>query len=146
QAEEAERTQRRTDRKDWLEKLERELDNLRMALEWSIEQRETERELRLAAALARFWSASDHWEEGRQWLEGALARPELSDHQIGGVLTRARALILAAAGHLATEMGDHAMACPRLQESVRLSRELGDRDLLAWSLFLLFYETGEPLV
>jgi predicted ATPase/DNA-binding SARP family transcriptional activator len=129
-----------------LDTFERELDNLRAALQWSREQGEAALELRLAAALILFWGSHAHWEEGRQWLEGALARAASGIPQPDRVLTRARALALRGAGQLATELGDHAAARARLEESVRVGRQLGDRELLAWSLWHLFYETGELLV
>jgi predicted ATPase/DNA-binding SARP family transcriptional activator len=154
-AEEVELNSRSTYRgeKPGLDRLDRELDNLRAALEWSLEQGQADQELRLAGALADFWIRRDHWEEGRQWLEGALARtqpPPAACESLSGeavpVLTRARVRALAGAGHLATELSDHAVARSRLQEGVRLCRVVGDKNLLAWSLFHLFYETGEPSV
>ena len=57
-----------------LDRLDQELDNLRVALEGSREQEEAELELRLAGALSDFWARRGHWEEGRHWLEGVLAR------------------------------------------------------------------------
>jgi tetratricopeptide (TPR) repeat protein len=131
-----------------LDRLERELDNLRVSLEWSTEQGEAELELRLAGALSAFWVLRSHWKEGRQRLEGALARTGLGAGKAEGVPTKARALALQGAGYLAAELGDRAAARSRLEESVRLCRELRDSDLLAWSLFHLFYveEAEEPSV
>ena len=59
----------------WLERLETEHDNLRVALQWSkLDKDGAEAGLRLAGALHWFWFRHDHWSEGQQWTEGALAR------------------------------------------------------------------------
>src|SRR5205814_6275761 len=67
----------------WLERLEREHDNLRAALQWSLVQAEEEdaredgrsREiaLRLGGSLPVFWVVHGHISEGRHFLKRALA-------------------------------------------------------------------------
>src|SRR6516225_7294988 len=65
----------------WLERLEQEHENLRVALQWLLEQAEgvlargdeAEMALRLAGALWRFWLVRGHLSEGRHWLERVLA-------------------------------------------------------------------------
>jgi predicted ATPase len=56
----------------WLDRLEREHDNLRAALAWYA-QRCAETGLRLAGHLAHFWALRGYVTEGRQRLEGLLA-------------------------------------------------------------------------
>jgi predicted ATPase len=63
------------DQLGWLARLEAEHDNLRAALEWSRGDG-TDRELRLAAALAHFWLLRGYGEEGRARLHEALERSE----------------------------------------------------------------------
>ncbi len=58
----------------WLERLERELDNLRAALPECMDAGEPELELRLVGALWRFWATRGDRSEGRRRLEEALAR------------------------------------------------------------------------
>jgi predicted ATPase/DNA-binding SARP family transcriptional activator len=127
-AEEAESKMRSPAKQEWLERLDREHDNLRAALAWCHEQTgETERELRLAAALWWFWALRDHVEEGRGWLTGALARSSASAR------TAARAEALCGAGMLANEQGD-AAGRHLLEDSIALRRELENRQGLACSL------------
>ena len=61
------------DQKAWLELLEREHENLRVALGWSDERRDRETTARLAAALWRFWYTHGHLSEGRKWLDPLVA-------------------------------------------------------------------------
>jgi non-specific serine/threonine protein kinase len=57
----------------WLERLEREHDNLRAALSWRLEHGEPEGAARLVAATWLFWIVRGHAGEGQMWLERALA-------------------------------------------------------------------------
>ncbi|MGH2495070.1 MAG: LuxR C-terminal-related transcriptional regulator [Ktedonobacteraceae bacterium] len=65
----------------WFDRIEREQDNLRAALRWALEQageqesmQGEETALRLAGALVYFWAVRGSGNEGRGWLEYALAR------------------------------------------------------------------------
>jgi predicted ATPase/DNA-binding CsgD family transcriptional regulator len=116
----------------WLERLEADHDNLRAALAWS--QEDPDRQecgLRLAGALLWFWYIHGHLAEGRRWLEDAIARaPEIGANRVW-----ARGLY--ASGRLAWRQGDFSLACARLEASVALWRELGDRGELAFALSFL---------
>jgi predicted ATPase/DNA-binding CsgD family transcriptional regulator len=61
----------------WLDRLEHEHENLRMALEWSLERGEAERNmemaLRFGGILRRFWLVHGHLSEGRGFLEEVLS-------------------------------------------------------------------------
>jgi tetratricopeptide (TPR) repeat protein len=110
-----------------------EYDNLRAALRWAIDSRESERALRLAGGLWNFWSVRGFYTEGRAWLGEALALD--GDGHIRG--TRARARAMQAAGHLANCQGDYAAAADLLEESRIIAEELGDQTALGASLHLL---------
>src|SRR5258708_4937337 len=127
-AEMAEPEIKSADRRFWLERLDREHDNLRTALMWLKEHGEVERALHLAAALTWFWYFRGHISEARQWLAGTLALREASGRTPG----RAKALF--AAGVMAWVQGEYAKAYAHLDESVAIWREVKDRQDLAYSL------------
>ena len=69
--EEAEPHLRGRDQVYWLDRMEAELDNLRIVLEWSLAG-DMEDGLRLAAALMWFWHIRGYAPEGAEWLERLL--------------------------------------------------------------------------
>ncbi len=129
----------------WLGRLEREHDNLRVALSWSLEQagnREAmegeynmQLALRLGGALQRFWVVHGHISEGRNFLERALAIrvPLASTHIEASV--HAKALIVAA--YLAFIQSDYERAEPVFKASLALYRELDDQPGRAFALSML---------
>lgn len=111
----------------WLERLEREHDNLRAALQWALEVGKAEMALRLGAALERFWVVRGHRNEGLHFLERALAGS-------AGVATNVRAKALLAAARLAFIQSYYDRGEVLAQESLALFRGLGDRRGIALSL------------
>ena len=101
------------------ERLESEHDNLRAALAWSQQAGAFGIELALVAALARFWLIRGHLVEGRRWLEDALARDSSDQPEL-------RAKALRGLAVLAIKHRDYGDAERFLDESLALSRELGD--------------------
>jgi predicted ATPase/class 3 adenylate cyclase/DNA-binding CsgD family transcriptional regulator len=118
----------------WLERLERDHDNLRAAMQWSLEQGEAthslEMALRLGAALEDFWVIRGHDTEGRTFLERALAGSE-------GVTPAVRAKALGTVGRLALDQGDTDRGEVVCEQSLTLYRELGDTAGIALSLHRL---------
>jgi predicted ATPase/DNA-binding CsgD family transcriptional regulator len=121
----------------WLEQLEREHDNLRAALWWSLEQtgdeearQRREIALRLSGALWNFWWIRGYRSEGRNFLGRALAASE-------GIEASVRAKALIVAGHLAIIQSDYEHAEPLCKESLAIYRELEDQPGIAFSLSLL---------
>jgi predicted ATPase/class 3 adenylate cyclase len=116
-----------------LARLEQDHANLRAALEWGLRFAPTlappNLGLRLAAALAFFWSMRGHLREGRSWLERVLAQPA----EEGPV--RARAMFGAAL--LAALQSDWPEAKRWSVECRRLSLVLGELPLAAQSLLTL---------
>ena len=119
-AEEAEPNRRERPR-EWLDRLEREHDNLRAALDRLEASGENEPALRLVGALWPFWDERNHLAEGRHRLEGALRGAERP--------TAARANALTGAAAMALAGGDAATARVRAEEGLALHLTLGD----AWS-------------
>ena len=101
----------------WLKRLDAERDNLRAALEWSMQNGEAEERLRLAELLVWFWYVQAYFTEGRQWLERALTGSE-------GASPKARAGVLHGIGLMAVQQGHWEKATLWLNESLKLYREL----------------------
>jgi non-specific serine/threonine protein kinase len=112
----------------WLDRLEREQDNLRAALEWALDRGSADRALRLAGAAWRLWHVRDNPNEGREWLLRVLAMPG------AGAPTRARAEALDGACELVMRSRAADPAVPRLgEECLAIYRSLGDRRGTAWA-------------
>jgi tetratricopeptide (TPR) repeat protein len=60
---------------EWLQRLEREQDNMRAALRWT-QERDLVSALRIASALYRFWETRGYAVEGGRWLDSLLAQAE----------------------------------------------------------------------
>ncbi len=112
------------DQGDWYGVLELEHPNLREALTWAREQRQADTGLRLAAALWRSWEARGQAEEGLAWFETFLPMADDVSEQV-------RAEALNGAALLACARGRYAAAEAFLEEGLRLSEAVGDRDGLA---------------
>jgi predicted ATPase/DNA-binding CsgD family transcriptional regulator/Tfp pilus assembly protein PilF len=110
----------------WLDRVETELPNVRVALEWLVERGDAVAAQRTASALLRFWEARGRLIEGRGWHERALA--------LGGETGPARARALSAAATLARRQGDYDRAEALYLESLTLYRELDDRPSIGSAL------------
>ena len=120
----------------WLERLEREYDNLRAALRWGLseaadEEGEPRRELalRLAGALGEFWTMHGHLSEGRIFLEQAVAAsPQAA--------SRLRAKVLSVAADLALYQFDP-RAEALAEEGLALYQQVADQSGIASCLHVL---------
>lgn len=125
-AELAEMELRGADREIWLERLDAEHDNMRVALGWAERGGDSTIALRLAGALSRFWAIRGHLHEGLGWL-GAV-----QDLEAGA--SRARAKVLSGAGWLALLQGNQTRARLDLEASLALVRSLHDTSGIAETL------------
>ena len=102
----------------WLDRLERELDNIRAALDWCLMSGRVEDALRAVSSLERFWRAHGHVSEARQWLSHGLSVAD-------GLPDDARADALWAAASQATAQSDWESAAPMLLEARTLFEQTG---------------------
>ena len=100
----------------WLNRLELEHDNMRVALSWSLEWGEPELALGLAGALGWFWRGRGFYSEGRRWIEEAL---EKSSGKSATITAKA----LRVASFLAENQGDMDRAQAASEEGLRLSAQ-----------------------
>jgi tetratricopeptide (TPR) repeat protein len=140
-AEEAEPRLFTPDSRAWLDRLEREQDNLRALLGWVVEaaaspwgDKAVDHGLRLGWALRLYWQTRGSVTEGREWLERLLT-PGVNPGRSAAVRrTEVRARALSAAGTLAWMQGDTNTAKRNYQECLSIGRELGDRGVIAVAL------------
>jgi len=114
------------EQKKMLEQLDREYGNLRLAINWSMEN-DTGRALRLATALGHFYTIHGFFSEGKNIIEQALERTIRPPKRMC-----AKALLWI--GVLSHDRGNYLFAEESFKKSVKLWRELGDQQGLAMSL------------
>jgi predicted ATPase/class 3 adenylate cyclase len=110
---------------EWLDRVEREHDNLRAAFDSQPEAGMVDEALRAAGNIWRFWQLRGHFDEGRAVLARLLAQPGDGE---------ARATALTAAGGLAYWQGDIDSMARCYREARELREALGDPDRLAEAL------------
>jgi non-specific serine/threonine protein kinase len=125
----------RDDSAEWLDRLGREHDNMRAALDRLEASGESQLALRLAGALSRFWEERGPLTEGQRRLEDALRADERP--------TAARARALNGASSMAVVGGDAAIGRLRAEEALALHRTFGDAWSIANSLWQLGYALAE---
>ena len=103
----------------WFDRLEREHDNLRTALQFWLGHGEPESALRLARFLAPFWEAHGHLEEGLGRLYQVLAAAPVADPA-----TRGWAIFYAS--RMTIQRGEAEKTAMLLQDSLRLFRQGAD--------------------
>jgi len=125
-----------SERKAQLDRLERDHDNLRAALDWCISGPRTELALRLASAMWRFWQMRGHLHEGRSRIEAVLDLPGVDKHPA------AHRRALEAAGGIAYWQADMHAAQAWYDDCLVLTRATGDKNAIANAI----YNDSFPLV
>jgi predicted ATPase/class 3 adenylate cyclase len=118
----------RSDQAAWLERLDRNDDNLRAALRWAIDH-DVDLAHRMGGALWRFWEARGRYSEGRRWLDAVLA---LDADRVAE--RRDRASVLLGAGYLAFWQFDYGVAIAHHLAAADMARELDERLTLVIAL------------
>ena len=103
----------------WLDRLNRDRNNIRAALSWS-RHHDPGLGVRLAGALGRYWRLSGQYAEGRQWLAASVAA---TDDTTGPA---ARAKALTALGTLEFLQCEYDQAVARLSQARQLYAQIGD--------------------
>ena len=123
-AEKAEPELYRSNQVFWLNKLDDELDNLRMALEWALTS-DVQAGLRVAVLSSQFWQSHDYTQELGDWLWQLLERHDAKD----SLHVRAMAIYCMCT----TDPIRWRMAA----QSLQLARALSDKQVEALSLMTL---------
>jgi predicted ATPase/DNA-binding XRE family transcriptional regulator len=118
----------REEQQVWLDRLERDHDNLRATYVWLLNVSGVELCLRLVGALAIFWDLRGYWNEGITKIEEVLSRPTTSEYTI------AKAQALQGVGMLYYNFGNRQMASAYFEQSVAVWRAVGDKRGLAFAL------------
>ena len=126
-AEEADSGVRSAEQLLWLERLETEHDNLRTAIDSSLDSGDVETALSLGGALGWFWYAHGHAVEGCRRLTEILARSEHACEHL-------RAPSMYALGVLRDLRGESQAAAELVEQSLAIFRERGDATRMASAL------------
>jgi predicted ATPase/DNA-binding SARP family transcriptional activator len=123
----------------WLDRVEAEQDNLRLALAGGNDLIS----FRIAGAMWWFWYVKCYWTEGREYLVGLL---ETGETGVGH--TKERALALRGAGVLTRSQGDYSTSQVWFERALEIYRDLDQRQDIAHTLNSLgnmAYSQGDPI-
>lgn len=124
------------EQRQWSDLLNLDLDNLRSALAWSLEQQDAALALPLVSALSNFWFRRAYIQEAKQWLVRALA--------LTGGEDTTRVAACEAVGYVYQDLGEVDLARYYLLEGLALSERLGNehpRGLLTMLGIVAYRET-----
>jgi predicted ATPase/DNA-binding CsgD family transcriptional regulator len=107
-----------------IQRVEAELSNIRAALAWFDRQEDGPRLLRMTAALAVYWHVRTHFQEGRRWLERAIAMS-------GDTATVPRARALTGLALILWAVGSYDRAGAMAHESLAIGAQCGDLEIQA---------------
>jgi len=126
----------------WVDRLTRDSENIRAALQWLLAGQQQELLLRLAGSLGWFWYMCGRLSEGMLWLEHAL-------RGVGqDVAVSARIKALCYEAFIALHLGQVDLLTSRAQECLtlaRLQREYRCFALASWSLVHYLLARGDVL-
>lgn len=107
---------------------DRDHDNFRAVLEWSLDSDRPQLAVQLTGAMFWFWILGGHIDEGGEWVERALAAADVKTGT-----ERARAL-LTASGMALQRDETRELAVQRMAEALQMYEELGDNAGMAHAI------------
>lgn len=121
----------------WMERLETEENNLRVALEWSLGGGDTELGVQLVVSLRDFWVFSSHFVQADYWTHRALSKAD-------SLPINLRIELLTSVGRIFYYLSQPELQKQLLEEAIYLARQIDDKSNLAWALtFLAIAEVGQ---
>jgi predicted ATPase/class 3 adenylate cyclase len=124
----------------WLDRLQTDADNLRVALDWALELGEAEFALRFVVAIWRFWQIRGHLHEAAERVARVLAMPGVAE-QPAELLARA----YGAAGSVHYWRAEFDRTHDYYQAALEQARRSGDRAILAEALYNFGFASAAEL-
>ncbi len=128
-AERAEPELRLAHQKYWFHLLDTEIDNLRAALEWSLESGDVTTGIRIMSGTFLYWILYSRQDEGVYWTQLLLARIDEVAQEYQIRILRSAAPLIA--------YRDREAANRLARRAVAIARDYGDKRQLGWSLWAL---------
>jgi predicted ATPase/class 3 adenylate cyclase len=117
-----------SEQRQWLDRLERDHDNLRAALDWSTSHPEPDVAARLAFALWRFWQQRGYLNEARLRFDTIAARDWALEPAVAARFAEGY-------GGVAYWQADHPVADHEYAKALAIWRQLGDKGEIANALY-----------
>jgi tetratricopeptide (TPR) repeat protein len=117
---------------EWLDRLQTEYDNLRVALTCLSERHALDDLAEVTYSLWMFWWIRGHLPEGRRWTERTLARGD-------SLSLSGRAKLLFTGAFMLLPQGRYEETVRSLQQAARLARDAQDLPTLCWILTIQGY-------
>jgi predicted ATPase/class 3 adenylate cyclase len=116
---------------EWLDRLEREHDNLRVALEWATSNH-PDQALNLIYTVGNFWVGRDYNVEARRWCQVILERAKSLSNMDGE-----RAKVYGILGWNSIAIGDHKTGRDAAEAGIELAKKVNDKTTIGRLLGLL---------
>ena len=107
----------------WMRHIRQERENLQIALQWMLDQKEIEMAFNLLGAAWRYYNMLNMWDETKSWIDSALA-------QGANIKSAGKVKTLWGAAWLATHYNDWAQEMTFAEEGLTLAREMNDPYLI----------------
>lgn len=115
------------DQSDWMDVLDENLGDIRLAMDWSISRKKQEEALRLFSVLGWFWFIRCRFREGEQWFMRMQA-------YLGNVPNRIQAKAIRSASWLYYARDDFTSTFNMHRQCLEIFRKLGDEREMSTSL------------